>query len=135
MSRSSGGVGLGVLNRAVHQVFYLVHYLLIFNCFSLSVSGVQGRPRNLPRCSPGFFLAWVQILSTEIVQQGQLHRTWRQVAQKNRGGSRNSQIRRCWSSLAGQAARRAQEVAQAHVGTPAVYECIHMPLVPSVCLG
>ena len=39
MSRSSGRVGLGVLNRAVHQGSYFVHYLLIFNCFCLSVSG------------------------------------------------------------------------------------------------
>ena len=64
----------------------------------------------------------------------------------NRGGRRNRLIRGCWHSLASQAARRAQEVAharalellaltEAHVGTPAVQECIHSPLVPSVCLG
>ena len=146
MSRSSDGVSLVVLNRAVHQGSYFVHCLLIFNCFCLSISGLQGRPRNLPRCSPGLFLARVLLLSTEIVQQGQFQRTWHRVAQENRGGRQNTLIRKCWSMLAVQAARRAQEVAharalellaltEAYISTSAVQECIHAPLLPSVCLG
>ena len=120
--------------------------LFFFYRFIFSVSGLQGRPRHIPRCSSGLFLARVLLLSTEIVQQGQLRRAWRRVARKNRGGRRNTLIRRFLLTLAVQAARSAQEVAYeralellalagAHVDTPAVQECIHSPLLPSVCLG
>ena len=47
---------------------------------------MQGRPRSLPRCSPGLFLARVLLLSTEIVQQGQLLQSWRRVVRENRSG-------------------------------------------------